>query len=354
MVVGLAALAALALLGGSAGAEMAWRDARTLTVEGRGWQDTEGPWDRLPARGRTVAPQLMDLARHSAGVVVRLRTDARQVAVRWRLSAGELAMPHMPSTGVSGVDVYRRAAGGWEFVRNCAPGGRESAGTVDLGDPGSGAHEIALYLPLYNGVERLEVGASAGSRLEAAEARAARPIVFYGTSIVQGGCASRPGMAHVAILGRMLDRPVVNLGFSGSALMEPAVSGLLSELDPALYVIDCLWNMTGLGAAEVKARVGALIQTIRRAHPGTPILFVGQSLIRRTQHPTGISVWQREAVEAARHSGIRRLSLVGGERLLGGDDEGTVDGVHPNDLGMMRQAETLLPAIRRALAAGGA
>ena len=133
--------------------------------------------------------------------------------------------------------------------------------------------EYLLYLPLYNGVSSVEIGLPKCSALAKAPPRPEgyeRPIVVYGTSITQGGCDSRPGMVHTAILGRRLDRPVVNLGFSGNGKMEPELAALLAELDPAAYVIDCLPNMT---AEEVGARVEPFVRALRAARPGTPIVL---------------------------------------------------------------------------------
>ena len=142
----------------------------------------------------------------------------------------------------------------------------------------AGRREFLLYLPLYNGVSSVELGVPEGRTIEKTAARAEgrrKPIVFYGTSITQGGCASRPGMVHTAILGRRLDRPVINLGFSGSGRMEPEMATLLAELDPAVYVLDCLPNMS---AAEVAERVEPFVRTLRKAHPQTPIVMAEDRL----------------------------------------------------------------------------
>ena len=138
----------------------------------------------------------------------------------------------------------------------------------------AGKREYLLYLPLYNGVKSVEVGVPKGTALLKADARPAgrrKPIVFYGTSITQGGCASRPGMVHTAIVGRRLDYPVINLGFSGNGRMEPEVVQLMAELEPAVYLIDCLPNMNG---PEVAKRTEPLVRILRKARPGTPILLV--------------------------------------------------------------------------------
>jgi lysophospholipase L1-like esterase len=338
----------------AAEADVVWHEATELEIEGRGWTDTETPYDRLPARAKGSVPDsVWGLSKQSAGLCVRFQTNARTVSVQWDLNADSLAMPHMPATGVSGVDLYRREAGGtWRFVMNGRPAHRSGNTMTANLSADAAPTECLLYLPLYNGVSRLQIGVPAGADIGKAAPRLEakrRPIAYYGTSIAQGGCASRPGMAHVAILGRMLDRPIINLGFSGSGRMEPAVSALLAELDPALYVIDCLWNMGDIPAPEFTSRVTTLVESIRKAHPHTPILFVGQSQINPGKRPSTLEALQSSIVQRLRGSGDAGLSAFAGRTLLGTDGEGTVDGVHPNDLGMMRQADALAPAIARLL-----
>jgi lysophospholipase L1-like esterase len=202
-------------------------------------------------------------------------------------------------------------------------------------------------------VSRVDLGVDSAFRLEAIPpgepASKSRPIVLYGTSIVQGGCASRPGLAWPAILGRHLDRPVINLGFSGAGRMEAPVVDVIAELDPALFMIDCLWNIGDQRSPEIEARVTHLATTLRQRHPATPILFVGQSDIRNERHPTGATKAQERAIRALQSAGMKGLHLVPGNLLLGFDREGTVDGVHPNDLGMMRHADALTPIVQALL-----
>ena len=169
------------------------------------------------------------------------------------------------------------------------------------------------------------------------------PIVFYGTSITQGGCASRPGMTHTAILGRRLERPVINLGFSGNGLMEPEMASLLSELDPAVYVLDCLPNMT---AELVTERVEPFVRTLRKARPSTPIVLAEDRTYSNAPlvpEPFERNRTSRAALKSAYEhliaSGVRNLHYLPGETQLGDDGEGTVDGSHPTDLGFFRMAE---------------
>lgn len=339
--------------------EPVWHDATEFEIEGRGWTDTESPYDRLPKRAKGVVPgSVWNLSKHSAGLCVRFQTNARALSVRWDVISDTLAMPHMPATGVSGVDLYRRTANGsWEFIQNGRPSGKTNNNMrANLPDTGSGQNECLLYFPLYNGVSKVEVGTPSGTLLSKAALRpeAKRlPVVYYGTSIAQGGCASRPGMAHVAILGRLLDRPIINLGFSGSGKMEKEVASFIAELDPALFVIDCLWNIGGITGSEMNAKVAALVDVIRQAHPNTPILFVGQSVIHVSQAPSGLEKLQETAVRQLREKGVKQLYTCPGKNMLGSDGDGTVDGVHPNDLGMRRQADYLRPVLERLMRGGG-
>ena len=180
--------------------------------------------------------------------------------------------------------------------------------------------------------------------------------MFYGTSIVQGGCASRPGMAYPAILSRRLDRPQINLGFSGNALSEPEVARFLAELDPAAYVLDPLPNMTGKLVAE---RLEAFIQTLRQSHPKTPIVLVenvqyadGEFVAPRRERYSESNARLREIYQRLTKAGDKRLFCVPTEKLIGDDGDGTVDGTHPTDLGFVRMADAIEPTLRRALKSG--
>lgn len=336
------------------GQEIHWRDANSLEIEGKGWVDTAGSFDRLPDSAQSkVSGAVWHLSKHSAGICIRFVTDAAAVSVRWSLTSDSLDMPHMPATGVSGVDLYARGADNtWRFIGNGRPGSMDgNIAKFGFADGAASRRECLLYLPLYNGTKSLEIGVPAGACLDPAPPRPEnhrRSVVVYGTSIAQGGCASRPGMAWTAILGRLLDRPVINLGFSGSGTMEPPVAEPLAELDPVVYVIDCTWNM-GVSQDVYMDRIGQLVRTIRAAHPLTPMVFVGQSHMRPEAHPTDLSKRQEAAVLALRKEGFEGLILVPGADLIGHDGEGTVDGVHPNDLGMDRHARALFPIVSEAV-----
>jgi hypothetical protein len=262
-------------------------------------------------------------------------------------------MPHMAATGVSGVDLYTRSSNGsWEFVGNGRPHKQDNnEGEFKFSGPEKTLHECLLYLPAYNGIKSLEISVPPDARLEKAAPRPQaqqKPVVVYGTSIAQGACASRPGMVWSAILGRMLDRPVINLGFSASGTMEQPVGEVLAEIDAAAFIIDCTWNMSD-DPAIYRERVPKLVHSIRQQRPDAPIIFVGQSEMHPESHPTKFTQGQEAAVHTLQDEGIRGLITVPGEVLIGDDGEGTVDGVHLSDVGMLRQAKALLPVVNKAI-----
>lgn len=316
-----------------------WFDAQDLLVVGKGWTDTNSFYERLPARaqGRVIQP-VWDLRRNTAGLNVRFSVDARSVKARWTLvNTKDLAMIHMPATGVSGVDLYARDKDGkWRFVNNGKPQGETNTASFGLQTVGT---ECMLYLPLYNGVTSVQIGIPRDAKLTVPdEASLGKPIVFYGTSITQGACASRPGMAATAIVGRALDMPVINLGFSGSGVMELSMAELISEVDASAYVLDCLWNMR---PEQVTERTVPFVKILRQKHPDTPIYLVEDSSVWGFT-PTAKGKLLRAEYQKLKAGGVKNVYFISNEGMLGDDTEGTVDTTHPNDLGMMRQAQVFI------------
>ncbi|MGA1607217.1 MAG: SGNH/GDSL hydrolase family protein [Planctomycetota bacterium] len=336
--------------------ELRWIDARSLDLEGRAFADRAAPFDRLPARAETIvrAP-VWELSRHSAGMAVRFWTDAPRIEARWTLTSDRLEMPHMPASGVSGLDLYVRTESGLRWVSATRPNKKQNqARLLGLRDRTDAPREYTLYLPLYNGIESLEIGVSADASFEGAPARP-QPIVFYGTSITHGASASRPGTCHVAILGRRLDHPTVNLGFSGQGRMDAEIADLLAEIDAAVYVIDCLPNMTPALVAE---RAEPFLRRLRALRPETPVLLVEDRTFAQAPFVPGRLAEHearrrplRSAFERLRAEDGAPLGYLEGTKLLGADGDDTVDGSHPSDLGFWRQANAFEPALRALLSA---
>jgi len=289
-----------------------------------------------------VRPPVWDLSRHSAGICVRFVTTSPTVHVKWEVTGAGLAMPHMPATGMSGVDLYAKGDTGWRFVGNGQPSAVANERTFSPGQ----ATELCLYLPLYNGTKSLQIGVPADQSVSPAPARG-KPVVFYGTSITQGGCASRPGMAYTAIFGRKLGVPVINLGFSGNGQGEPELAELIAEIDAAAYVLDPLWNMS---LEYVQERIAPFVRTLRAARPDTPIILAEDCTISG-KVPTYKGAYLRDIYAQLQQEGVTNLHFVSAEGMMGPDDEGTVDGCHPTDLGFMYQAEVFVKALRPILEA---
>ena len=332
----------------------AWTDIRDLGVEGRGWTNTKSFTDRLPAKAEGVVRKpVWDLSRDSAGMCVRFVTDATNIRARWTLTESWLYLANMTAIGKSGLDLYVKTDKGWHWLGVGAPD-KQTNDVLIAKDLIPGKREYLLYLPLYNGVKSVELGIPTNAVIEQAPAWGdgeRKPIVFYGTSILQGASASRPGMVHSAILQRKFNWPIINLGFSGNGKMEPELADLLAELDAAVFVIDCLPNTV---AAEIKERVEPLVKKIRAAHPLTPIVLVEDRTMQGAFLTQGQMEWYhlkdraelKAAYDRLQQSGETNLFYIPGEHLLGDDGEGSTDGSHPNDLGFTRQAEIFAKVLK--------
>lgn len=332
-----------------------WCDARTLSVEGQGWKDTEAPYDRLPAKAKAIVrPEVWNLSRQTTGIQVRFRANTTAIHARWTLGLETLASVTMAGVAHSGLDLYARDDAGkmrWLGIGRPTKFPKNSA--VLISDIRAGWRDYVVYLPLYNSVLELEIGVPEGAEIAVASVRPVEkrlPITFYGTSITHASGASRAGMSHVSILGRRLDRPVINLGFGGNGRLEIELATLLTELDSAVYVIDCLPNVV---AAQVTERTEPLVKELRRVRPDTPILlvedrsyqdsFLVEAKRRRNVESRAAFVAAYESLKKQKVGGLHYLK---GEDLLGSDGEGTVDSSHPTDLGYMRQADAFEAALR--------
>ncbi len=343
---GSAPLMAQAPAAAPAAPELDWHEAKKFTVEGQGFKDVKSVYDRLPLRAEaTVRPEVWGLSRNSAGILVRFMADTRAIHARWTVTGKNLAGVNITAVASSGLDLYAKTdAGKWRWLGIGKP--TKFPDNTDALAEGliPGYREYMLYLPLRNNVTALEIGISKDAKITPGPQRlpGAKPIVFYGTSITHGISASRAGMTHVAILGRMMNREVINLGFSGNGKMEPEVTKFVAEIDAEAYVLDCLPNMN---AKEVTERAENCVNTLRGAHAKTPIL-----LVEDRNYGNGFLVESRKKHNDDNHDALRAvyakmqkvkfpgLFYLKADHLVGLDGEGLIDGSHPTDLGFMRQA----------------
>jgi len=327
-------------------------------LSGFAWFDRDRVYRRLPVAPRLPIPGPVDaLADCTAGGQIAFQTDSGQVAVRVEL-AGSANMNHMPATGQCGFDLYVGAPGAQRFHSVSKYNHSQPRYEALLFEhPESVMRHFTLNFPLYMGVRSVHVGLSPGADIAAPVpwASAGRGIV-YGTSITQGGCASRPGMAYTNLLSRALNMEFVNLGFSGNGRGEPELIELMADIpNPRLLILDYHANAAG----KLAQTLPVAVRILRTRHPSVPILVV--SRIAYAKDATHLDFRAtREAdrdlhaqvVAARRRQGDTAIHFVDGTDLLGPDyDECTVDGIHPTDLGFLRMAGALAPEIRRILEA---
>jgi hypothetical protein len=334
-----------------------WIDGKLLPIEGRAFDDVEHWYDRLPAGVTTnVNGGVRSMKHHTSGMQFRFSTDSKSLAFKWIPYSGGLSMDHMPSTGVSGIDVYRfdGKSGRWLYAATGRIWDAKKGGSLKIAwTPGEAC---LVNLPLYNGVREFTFGIDPGAEVRPLGPRKSgidKPVVFYGTSITHGGCASRPGMSFVNIVGRDLDVPVVNLGFSGSGVMEYEMSEHLARIDASCYVLDCLWNM---GMAKSGGRAGRnvdenyepFIRNLRRLRPGVPIVMAEMCDVwNGGQNEKDRFV--RTLYEKLVAEGWSDLVYLPKTGMYPDDREGTVDGCHPNDWGMKSLAKAFGDAVRKAV-----
>jgi len=333
-----------------------WIDGRYLPLEGKAFSDVDAFYDRLPANVTTnVNDGVRSMKHHTSGLQFRFKTTSPHVSFRWVPWSKNLAMDHMPSTGVSGIDVYiQNSEGKWRYLKT----GRIRSGTLGSLDrlqiaPGT---PICVNLPLYNGVREFKLGIDKDAKVESLGPRKSgidKPVVFYGTSITHGGCSSRPGLAFVNIVGRDLDVPVVNLGFSGSGVMEFEMSEHLAAIDASCYVLDCLWNM-GMSTANgrqgrcVDVNYEPFIRNLRAKRPDVPIVMAEQCDVF-CGPPNAKDKFMKALYDKLVAEGWKNLVYLPKDKMYTGDCDGTVDGCHPNDLGMRSMADAFGEAVRKAL-----
>ncbi|PCJ60600.1 MAG: hypothetical protein COA79_08500 [Planctomycetota bacterium] len=321
------------------------------------WFKKDHLYRRLPVDNEGKIPESVnELANCTAGGQIRFQTDSKKIVVRVEISNTN-GMVHMARTGLSGCDLY------------VGDPGKERFYDVTKYDSSKTNYEIVLFeddvkelrsfvinFPLYKGVKKFEVGLVPESTIKKPLPFAQEgPIVVYGTSITQGGCASRPGMSHLNIISRNLNMEIVNLGFSGSGRGEPIMAELISEIEkPSMIILEYESNA---GFEGTKNTLEKLLTILRDKFEKLPILICTKICYAKeinnaglVKDRTGSLEWQKNIVKQRVDSGDENLYLLDGSTLIGPDDfEATVDGVHPTDLGFNLMAQGMIPKIKSIL-----
>lgn len=331
-------------------------DAQELRVINKGWDNTLGKYTRIPAYLRdSVRKELWERSQCSAGIAVRFATNSSRVGVKYKL-LWDTHMLHMADTGLKGTDLYiHEGDSAWRHVNTNRP----KADTLKMCEKiyvehlDSTMKEFMIYFPLYDGVQDLWVAVDSGAVITPGNPRLIRDdkkIVAYGTSILQGGCASRTGMAATNIIGRELNCEVVNIGISGEGKMDNCMAGAMAQIkDADLFLIDPVPNCTEMMCDTLTYD---FINILRKARPDVPIVMLEGPIYPYARYDASMGNYLprknaafRRNYERLKAENPENLYYVTSECLDGVEDDGTVDGIHLTDLGFRHYADKLVPIL---------
>jgi len=320
-----------------------------LKVFGLHWFDEDKPVvRRLPERMKDhVRQAVWDLAQQPAGGRIRFQTDSEHVGIKAKVP-DNFVMNHITRIGQSGFDVYADG----HFMASVAPDEHGAISAEWRVGASKKMRNIEISMPLYKPVTIEVVGIDDGAAIrDPRPYKLPKPIVYYGTSITQGGCASTPGTSYQSFISRWLDLDFVNLGFSGNGFGEPELATAVSEIDACCYVIDFWANVK---AEEYGARLPGFVGPIRENHPKTPVVIVTPFFFAQDANGGESHARQRadaeEFVRQHQKQGDKNIYLLDGWKLMSREETfGQVDGVHPNSLGFYLMAKGFTPFLKRAL-----
>ena len=304
-------------------------------------------YTRVPSEiAKGVSVNVASLALHTAGGRVRFVTDSKRIAVRVKMAYLSHHV-HMPLTNEAGVDIYvdNKFAGIFIPPKDMPNMAYESLKSFDC----KKERLITLNFPLYGALSEISVGIEEGATLKSApDHKYEIPVVFYGSSITQGGCSSRPGMAHTSILSRRLDCNIINLGFSGNAKGEPSMAKYIAGLDMSVFV--CGYDHNAPTPEHLLATHEPFYRIVREAHPELPIIF----MTRPSEHDDANRLRRRDIIrttyDKAVAEGDRNVYFIDTSTFFGyGGNEHTVDDCHPTDLGFMMIANGMETVLRETL-----
>lgn len=338
-------------------AQTKYYDASAFPLIGKISDSTETRYERLPAylRGKTTRPAIWQLGKNCSGLAIRFRSNSTSISAKWELLEN-VSMNHMTETGIKGLDLYAWSKDHWQFVNTGRPNGKVNDKVI-ISNMSPDEREYLLFLPLYDGMTSLSIGIDSTASISQPELNLPNtksPIIYYGTSISQGGCASRPGMSGTNILTRWLNREFINLGFSGNGQLDYEIAGVMAKRhDAALFVLDFIPNVNN---RQIIDKMENFIKIIRDENPDTPILLVESVIFPHSVYDMSIrkvvnekdSLLREEYIKL-RKKGDKHLYYLSSENLIGNDGEATVDGIHLTDLGFMRSSKIIYKAIKRIL-----
>ncbi|MCH4156759.1 MAG: SGNH/GDSL hydrolase family protein [Muribaculaceae bacterium] len=313
------------------------------------------PFTRIPAYLKdSVRPDLWERSQCSSGMAVRFVTNSKRIGIRYNLRWNS-HMPHMADTGIKGTDLYRLDDNGvWQFVNANRPRKDSIQQFTYVENLKGDMRDFVVYLPLYDGVNWMEIGVDSNAVIQKPQLdnpRKDKKIIFYGTSILQGGCSTRTGMVATNMIQRDLNCECVNIGISGEGKMDYCMARAMASVrGVSAYVIDPVPNCT-LGMCDTLTY--NFVNILRKAHPDIPIVMVEGPLYSYCDFDAFYSDYLRQK-NAAFHRGYLKLMqenpnnlyYVKCDNMVGTDNEATVDGTHFTDIGFRRYADLLIPVLK--------
>lgn len=278
----------------------------------------------------------------TAGVRVRFSTDSPYIAIAAKIPS-DCEHVRIPLTCTSGFDMYEYKNGDYKYLKTFEPVGmgcERVSGAYDFYS--GGIHDVIINFPVFNGVDELYIGIKDGSKLlHGGEYKIKKPVVYYGSSITHGACASRPGTIYESILSRRFDSDFLNLGFSGSALGEEAAAEYISKLDMSIFVLD--YDHNAPNAEHLKNTHERFFKTVRKKNPNLPIVILSMPFTECVSDSEERRKIIKATYENAVKSGDKNVCFIDGSEAVKEfcGETGTVDGCHPNDLGFWCMAEKI-------------
>lgn len=315
------------------------------------YKDTEY-FCRMPeAVAETVSDGVKELNHCTAGARVRFVTTSGYIAIRTK---GEVVISTLNPIAAAGFDLYInngvRDTFSCAFTPHC--GMSDDAGMLNIKSLPAGRKEITLNLPRDQKMSELYIGLDCTSELYARDDyKFEKPVLYYGSSITQGYCASRPGMIYESLISRRLDANYINLGFAGKCLAEDTMADYLASVDCSVFVYDYDHNSS---PQMLRERHEKLYLKFRKTHPETPVIFVGRPDFYSNFELYSQDEERREIIMNTYHNALsrgERVIYIDGYSLFAGEDreDCTTDLVHPNDIGMTRMADVIGKAVESAL-----
>ncbi len=306
----------------------------------------EYQFQRFPQKYKDhIRKEVWNLSENSAGVSVSFSSNTSKLFIRWTLK-NHFNMHHMTDVGVNGLDLYHKKNNEWHFISAGIPFDLKNETYLFKGLPKELRH-YRIHFPLYNTLTDLELGFDSNSNIEIIN-KNGPSLIFYGTSITQGGCASRPGLAYTNIISRKLNRNCINLGFSGNGHLEISIAHVLSKIDNAIFIIDCMWNIDEKMVIENTQPFLNALQS-KKNNPNCSIVFHDQYL-SNLNHPDKKFIQSvimknmtlKKQIDNEINRGFKNLYLIEQDGCINKDTEATVDGIHFNDLGFERYSKHLI------------